>query len=123
MTDITTSTPAPLLDQLETRFVFLRDRDVTIRKYQREMDRQAQAMRRAYELRKIARLAQRKHEEWLREEAAVWVRQKNGIKTIPGFNSRRESAIRFRMSISEKQKAATIAARAILNGKTPPEQP
>ncbi|MDQ5979489.1 MAG: hypothetical protein QG602_2463 [Verrucomicrobiota bacterium] len=112
--------PPPLLAQLESIFQSLRARDRTIKKYDREMQTQADAMRRAHALRKIARGAQKKHEAWLREEAAMIVRKRNGVRTIPGFASTRESAIAFRQALNEKHRAAARAAKAILDSDTPP---
>lgn len=106
-----------LLDRMNARFLELRADDVMIRRLNKEVARQTDVMRNAHQLRKEAKLRMRHRDEWLKEEAADQIRKEAGIKTIPGFASRRESAREFRARLNEKLKNAQQAA---IKGQPPP---
>lgn len=95
---------------MNARFAKLRAKDRTIHRYLREIQRRTDQMRAIHQLRKVARLAIREHEKWLMEEAADQIRREAGVKTIPGFASRRESAREFRQALEKKYQVAIRAA-------------
>lgn len=104
-----------LLDRMNARYNELRKDDSTIRRFEREIQKQTDIMRTAHQVRKVAKLAIREQEKWLKEESAEQIRREAGVKTIPGFASRRESAREFRARINEKLKAANAAGRTQLS--------
>lgn len=116
MPDAPATAQPSLLERLETRFRELRAKDKTIKRCEREIQTHTDEIRVAHQLRKVAKLAMREQDAWLKEEAADQVRKEAGIKTIPGFASRRESAREFRARLNEKLKNAQ---RAAISGQPP----
>lgn len=108
-----------LLDRMKARFLELRGRDNVVRKYTNEVKRLTRTMQVTHQMRKVAKAAIREQEKWLREEAAAQIRDEAGVKTIPGFVSKRESAIEFRKHAREKFKIAQAEVRAHLAAKPP----
>lgn len=110
--------PVPLRQQVEERIATLRAEDSGIRRHEREIARELDIIRRAEGLLRLARLALRRREEWLRDEAVIQIRAELGITTIPGFATRKESAAAQRRAFAERQRATAAAARTALS--TPP---
>lgn len=90
--------------------------DALIRQCNRQIARQADVMRKAYQMRKLANRTIRAQEEWLREEAAMDIRKRLGIAAIPGFVSKRDSARAFRKQLIDRIAAARADGKNQLTG-------
>jgi hypothetical protein len=109
-----------LRDRLETIYLALRAKDVTVRKYERQITANIECIELARQRNSVANAAMRQQENFLRVKAARALRDETGLNPSPGMIPR-ENAQEMRLRLANKFKAAQADANAKL--ANPPIQP
>lgn len=109
-------TPGPSLkEQHEAIYQDMRANDPTIKRYEARFITLREKIRQLQHLRALAQGSIWRQEQWLREEAGSVLRKKVGVRTIPGFASRRDpKPADFKQRTENRLRAAVANVQAEL---------
>jgi hypothetical protein len=112
-------TPAELQRQYDEIYTEMLARDVHARRLNREIDRCEEQIKYHAHLRHVSGVALRAHTKLIKSRAEAALRERVGIRTLPGFKPQSETNSQFLTRMKRRLMAIEEEARRDTNSKAP----